>query len=68
MEDFAQASLAARAWELPLMLLSQVEQGLFGAFVALPHGRQAMPRCSLVLHRQFAGKDYDRKLIQTSVH
>ena len=70
MQDFAQASLAARAWELHLMLLSQAkEQGLFGVMFdtteVLPRQGAAVFADSI---RQFAGKDYDRKLIQTSVH
>jgi hypothetical protein len=70
MQDFAQASLAARAWELHLLLLSRAkEEGLFGVMFdtteVLPRQGAAVFADSI---RHFAGDSYDRKLIQTSVH
>ncbi len=70
MRDFAQASLGARAWELHLMLLSRAtEKGLLGVMFdtteVLPRQGAAVFADSI---RDFAGDNYDRKLIQTSVH
>lgn len=70
MQDFAQASLSERAWELHLLLLSRATRaGLLGIMF---DSTEVLPRQGAAVFagsvRKFAGKDSDRTLIQTSVH
>jgi hypothetical protein len=70
MQDFAQASLSERAWELHLLLLSRANlKGLLGVMfdttAVLPRQGAAVFAGAI---REVAGADADRKLIQTSVH
>lgn len=70
MQDYAQASLSERAWELHLLLLSEAKlKGLLGVMfdttAVLPRQGAAVFAGAI---RKRAGADADRKLIQTSVH
>lgn len=70
MQDLAQASLAERAWELHLLLLSESDQrGLLGVMF---DDTEELPRQGLAVFadaiRTIPGIDHDRKLIQTTVH
>lgn len=70
MQDFAQASLAERAWELHLLLLSRSsEEGLLGIMF---DDTEILPRQGAAVFadaiRGLPGVDHDRKLIQTTVH
>jgi hypothetical protein len=70
MQDFAQASLSARAWELHLLLLSRAtKEGLLGVMFDMT---EVLPRQGAAVFagsiRKFAGANADRELIQTSVH
>lgn len=71
MQDYAQASLSERAWELHLLLLSEAAnpKGLLGIMF---DSTEVLPRQGSAvfagLLRKHYGADSDRKLIQTSVH
>lgn len=73
MEDFAQASLSDRAWELHLLLLSrsaEAEGRLFGIMFDMADSlpRQGAAIFADAVREAFAENEPDRKLIQTSVH
>jgi hypothetical protein len=70
MQDFAQASLDRRAWELHLLLLGRArEPNLLGVMF---DETEVLPRQGLAVFasaiRGIPGIDHDRKLIQTCVH
>lgn len=70
MQDVAGASLAERAWELHLLLLSRSDrQGLLGVMF---DETQVLPRQGVAIFadaiRGIPGINHERKLIQTTVH
>jgi len=70
MQDFAQASLSKRAWELHVLMLSRsTRRGLLGVMF---DSQDQLPRQGAAIFaseiRRIPGISHERKLIQTTIH